>query len=402
MSERVRIVQLGDLHFGRRSLKVTSANGLNQREIDLYDLAAATDQQIIGDVKPHLVVIAGDLYNAAHPHPVAIQHCHRFLRHLREAGIEVLIVGGNHDHKHTTQPSPLLLAEEFEGCHLFLEQGHWDFMGIRFHCLPFEAIAELQRSDDAQLAPFEWAGCNVLVAHAYADGANISSPPEDVKIPPRVLHDERFSGVLLGHVHEHTQLDPGGNAFYCGALDRLTFKEASLGQAPAFWVHEIDPNSGDALEGLSPAMHSRDVLIGTGDIKPRPFSTIIIEQDGMTLEELDQVVLSRLDSVLAEHPGAVVTLSIVGADPQLRSSAYRAQWLRHARSRSALWLEPDFQTRTLHELMDTQFEDADDPDKGTMLQRYRDFLRKQGREDLLPLATQFYEVQADKRKVAGE
>jgi DNA repair exonuclease SbcCD nuclease subunit len=397
----MRIAHLGDLHFGRRNLKISAASGLNQREVDLYDLADALATQL-AELKPDIVVIAGDLYNAQHPHPVAIQHCHRFLRRLREAGIPVLLVGGNHDHKHTSQPSPLLLAQEFEDCVLFLQQGHWDYQGVRFHCLPFEAIAELGRSEDARLEPFEYAPCNVLVAHAYADGANISSPPEDIKVPPVVVHDPHFSGVLLGHVHEHTRLDVGGNAFYCGALDRLSFKEAATGKLPAFWIHDLDPTSADALTGVPAVMESHDILIGTDDIKPRPFAQIVIDQDIMTMEELDEIVRERIEHVLADHPGAVLTLRIANADPQLRSSAYKTQWLKHARAHSALWLEPDFQTKTLHELMDTQFEDIENSDKGTMQQRWRDFLRDQGREDLLVMATHFYEVQADRRKVAGE
>lgn len=390
------IAHLADLHFGKRALRVLdSITGLNQREIDLYDVSDQLAEQLI-EIAPDVVIIAGDLYNAAYPTPVAMQRCLRFLVRLRTAGILVVIIGGNHDHKHTNQPSPLLLAEEFGDCVLFLEQGHYDLAGVRFHCLPFEAIADLVRSADNQLDPFEWAPCNVLVAHAYADGANIASPPEDVKIPPSVIHDPHFSGVLLGHVHEHAQLDPDGNAYYPGALDRLTFKETL--QTPTFYLHEIDPASSDATVGLAPAMTTREVVIEG----VRPFLELTVDQQDRSLEELDAQVRELMTRALAEPGlgGVVVVLRVMNADSQLRASAYRNFWQAHLRTLGGLWLELDIQTRTLRELMDVDFADVTGSENGTMQQRWRDFLKGQDREDLLELAMRLYETQANSRKVA--
>jgi DNA repair exonuclease SbcCD nuclease subunit len=393
----VRIAHLADLHFGKRALRMLDpATGLNQREIDLYDVSDHLADQLI-DLAPDVVVIAGDLYNAAYPTPLAIQRCLRFLRRLRAAGLPVLIIGGNHDHKHTNQPSPLLLAEEFGDCVLFLQQGHWDFEGVRFHCLPFEAIADLVRDGGNELAPFDWAPCNMLVAHAYVDGANIASPPEDVKVPPAIIHDPHFSGVMLGHVHEHAQLDPGGNAYYPGALDRLTFKETL--QTPTFYIHEIDPASADATTGLAPVMNTEEVVIEG----VRPFLELVIDQQEMTLEELDVAVVALMGRALAgpDLDGVVVVLRIVNADGQLRASSYRTSWQNHLRQLGGLWLELDIETRTLRELMDQDFADVTGSENGTMQQRWRDFVRAQGGDDsMLELAMRLYETQANSRKVA--
>ena len=105
----MRLVHLADIHLGFRQYQRQTPTGVNQREADV----ALTFRRVIDKVielKPDLVLIAGDVFNAARPSNPAILHAFqqfsRLMHMLPDA--TVAIVAGNHDTPRTAETGSIL------------------------------------------------------------------------------------------------------------------------------------------------------------------------------------------------------------------------------------------------------------------------------------------------------
>ena len=91
----VKIVHLSDTHLGLRELHHTDAEGRNVREQDVYDVfARAIDKAL--ELKPAAVVHSGDLFHGHHPAAAALGVALDQIERLRAAGIEFVVIAGNH------------------------------------------------------------------------------------------------------------------------------------------------------------------------------------------------------------------------------------------------------------------------------------------------------------------
>ena len=80
----MRLVHLSDLHLGYRQFQRQTAAGINQREADVASVFRAAIDKII-DVKPDLVLMAGDVFHNVRPSNPAILLARRAGR--RQTGV---------------------------------------------------------------------------------------------------------------------------------------------------------------------------------------------------------------------------------------------------------------------------------------------------------------------------
>lgn len=360
------IAHLGDLHLDRRWLTAVGENGVNQREQDVYDALALVGADLVRR-RPDLVVIAGDLFDSMKPSTRARGEAFRFVSGLRRAGLPVLIISGNHDHAKTSALSPLVHLGEFFDCQLATGQTHFDFGDLRVHCLPFPAIADACEGR-APLRPLQFtdAGTDVLVAHAYAHGTNVASPPETVLVPAPLLEDPRIALSMLGHIHQHVCLEEGGNAFYCGPLERLNWGEQTL--EPSYWLHRVGEGRLQGSESVRVASLGDPAL-------PRPFRLIRVQQADRTVDEVNRLVRSRLGEGLE---GAVVRIVVTDCDEQLRTSALPRTWQEEVRKRGGLSCDLSLKSVASEHVLDVEL--ADPPTR--LDEALRSFLSKAKRDDL--------------------
>ena len=96
-STPLRIAHLADTHIGMENYgRVNPETGLNQR---LHDFLASLDQAVEGAIASSvdLVVFAGDIYKTRDPTPTHQREFARRIHRLTAAGIQVMLVAGNHD-----------------------------------------------------------------------------------------------------------------------------------------------------------------------------------------------------------------------------------------------------------------------------------------------------------------
>lgn len=321
------IAQLGDLHLGRRWLGLVADDGANLREDDLARSLAVVERWLIEDVKPDLAVIAGDLFDSVNPTTASRSTAFRMVAALSGAGIELVVIGGNHDQASRSQPSPLEHLAEFFGATVALtQQTHDARCGLRLHLLPYASLARAAAGGEP-LEPFDFAEGrpNVLVAHAYTPCDALRPIPERVVLAPELISNPRFDLVLLGHIHRHLQVAEQPPAFYSGTLENLSFGEKS--EEPAVWIHRHD-------DGISSSSHAIADLGAAG--VPRPMHLIRISA-AADPAQTDRVVRAALAQSQLE--GSLVQIVVDEAEASLRVSGLATRWPDLARAAGALWCE---------------------------------------------------------------
>lgn len=263
----MRILHSSDWHLGRRLY------GFHLLE----DQAAVLEQFIdmAADVRPDLIVLAGDLYDIANPPAEAIRLMNDVINRL-VLGLKcrVLVISGNHDSadrigfaSRLLEESGLLMVGDLSriGSPLRLRDEHGV---VAFHPLPFVEAGAIQAYLD-RVAPdrepslygavmgslldhvrggFRRKERNVLIAHLAVVGAAPSESEREIGttgiLDASLFYD--FDYVALGHLHRPQTI--GQRIRYSGSL--LRYSESEAGQQKSASVVEIDASGDVHIEAL--------------------------------------------------------------------------------------------------------------------------------------------------------
>ncbi|MCC7264254.1 MAG: exonuclease SbcCD subunit D [Candidatus Latescibacteria bacterium] len=277
----LRFLHFADLHLGVETYgRLDPQSGLNTRVQDfVYCLAAVVDLALRERVD--LVLFAGDAYKTCDPEPTYQREFAQHLRRLRQAGIPVVLVVGNHDtpaaygrataldifgvleldNTHVIRRPQLLRIETRNGplqvAGLPWPTRHSLRTRDEYKDLPQEAlnqeiqgicaeqIAEFARTLDPRLPA-------VFTAHLAAAEATYSGSErtavigQDPVLLTSTLANPAFDYVALGHVHKHQDLHPQAapSVVYAGSIERLNFGEEHDPKGCCL-VHIETPPSGE-------------------------------------------------------------------------------------------------------------------------------------------------------------
>jgi exonuclease SbcD len=214
----MRLVHLSDIHLGFRQYQRQTPAGINQREADVaISLRRVIDRVI--ELKPDLVLIAGDVFHAVRPSNPAILHAfHQFSR-LRQAlpDATVVMVAGNHDTPRMAETRCILPL--FAPLGINVVEGEAKRIPFHEHDLSILAVPDMGKTPS--LEPDANAKYNILLLHGEIEGVLPRSGREldrrPMGITQKELGAERWDYVALGHYHVYRQIEP--NAFYSGSLD---------------------------------------------------------------------------------------------------------------------------------------------------------------------------------------
>lgn len=237
----LRVLHTSDWHLGR---------SLHEEPL-LEDQAWALDRlvELARDVRPDVLVVAGDVYDRAVPPAEAVELLDDVLTRLAGLGLPVVVIAGNHDSGERLSFGARLLAGR--GVHLrgsvarahepvelpgkgfvyalpFVDpdvvRGLEGDDGIRGHAAATERVVAKARADAATRAlP------TVLVAHSFVQGA--AQTPDSERpiivgtagsVPPETVAG--FDYVALGHLHAAQSVS--GGVRYSGSLLKYSFAEA--------------------------------------------------------------------------------------------------------------------------------------------------------------------------------
>ncbi len=213
------IAHLSDAHLGHRQY------GLDERLED-YNRAFLNAIDEIIRLKEELdidaVVISGDLFDTQRPPPSIYITAIRGLTRLKEAGIRVFAIRGNHDASVISPiENPLSVLHQMGLLHYldneYVDIGHVRIIGVG------TVYADMQARLVSMINNMTKQGAiNIAVIHQYIEGTpcNYPMPNLDVfTIKRDPLAKLKIDYFAVGHIHEFKARSPGINAVYPGSLE---------------------------------------------------------------------------------------------------------------------------------------------------------------------------------------
>jgi len=219
----MRLVHLSDLHLGYRQFQRQTAAGINQRESDVASVFRAAIDRII-DIRPDLVLIAGDVFHHVRPPNQAILHAHKQFSRLVQALPDALVimVAGNHDAPRSAETVCILRLFSPLGIHVVDAEPRR--LTFPEHDLSVLAVP-YSLAPRPSLNPDPAFGRNILVMHSELRGIiPLSSADVErvaLQVDPSEIGYDRWAYVAMGEYHIHRKLHQ--NAYYSGAIEYTSF-----------------------------------------------------------------------------------------------------------------------------------------------------------------------------------
>jgi len=236
----MKFFHISDLHLGKRVNEFSMID--NQSDILQKIVLLAKEN------KPDAILIAGDVYDKSMPTVEAVQLLDRFLVWLNGLGITVFMISGNHDsaervafgadllkysNVHIVQSyngkmKPIALSDEYGNINIWMMPYLKPSLVRGF--FPEKTIDTYSAAVSAALSniAIDTAARNVLVAHQYITGAEVSEGSEEISVGGSENVDRSlfnaFDYVALGHIHRPQNM--GRETMrYCGTPLKYSFSE---------------------------------------------------------------------------------------------------------------------------------------------------------------------------------
>lgn len=372
----MRFLHTADWHLGRTLRGRSRADEFHDVLGELHAIAVAE--------RVDVMLVAGDIFDSASPGPGAERLLYEALREFVGAGIEVLLLAGNHDSPRRLDAMGRLA--ELVGVHVQANVilpasagGIIDFRRgderAQVAAIPWvpdgrvldalEVLAEddvTRRSYHDRVAAiyskmvegFEPGAIHLLTGHVFIDGALVAS----VDGSERRLHIDRTYGIspqslpgtpqylALGHVHQPQVItDAPAPTAYAGSLLQLDFGER--GQQKGVRVVEARPGR-PADVRFVPLTKGRPLVelrgtpdevvlaaMGAGDAFIRAVIEVGAPEHGLAAR-LREAIPQAVDVRLADGPGAEA-----GPDAEFSTLSPEELFVRYYRSEHGVEPKPE-------------------------------------------------------------
>ena len=309
----MKILHTADWHLGR---SFNNFDLLAEQQFILLKFI-----EIVKEIKPDVVIIAGDIYDRSVPPAAAVTLFSNTIIEIIDLNIPVIAIAGNHDSAERIDYVQHLLGRQ--NFHIFgtlkipvskiiLEDDHGK---IHFYCVPYtepeqakiifdntdirshQHTMEFIISDILDSHPPE--DRSVLIGHSFVSGGESSESERMIinvggseNIDAKVF--EKFNYVALGHLHRPQKFN-AGKIHYSGSPLKYSFSEAE---------HEKSVT-------LVEINHNGDVLLKTISITPQKNVLRIkgrIENDHFILSEKNKIIPAKEDflEITLENEGIVL------------------------------------------------------------------------------------------------
>ena len=236
----MKFIHLSDLHIGKR------VNEYSMLEDQQYILNQILD--IIDEVKPDGVMIAGDVYDKSVPSAEAVALFDDFLVNLSKRNLYVFVISGNHDSSERIafggrlmEASKIYMSPVYDGkvtpVTLEDEYGKINIWMLPFvkpvHVRKFNEEAEISSYTDAMRVAIDNLHVdpnerNIMITHQFVTGAD-RTESEDISVGGTDNVDvsvfDAFDYTALGHLHR-PQNCTSEKVRYSGTPLKYSFSEA--------------------------------------------------------------------------------------------------------------------------------------------------------------------------------
>jgi predicted phosphodiesterase len=227
-SAALKIAHLADLHLGYRAYHRVNARGGNVREADVADAFRQAVNRVT-ELRPDLVLVAGDIFHTVRPSNTAIADAFRQFSLLadRLPDVPIVMIAGNHDSPRSADTGNILnLFREIDGVRVVCDECRTirlPEIDTSILCLPH---VSLSTGEEVPMEPDSASKHNVLMLHGTIRGEAADkkllymSEYGGAEIAEEKLVYGDWDYVALGHYHKMEDL--AANAWYPGGLERTS------------------------------------------------------------------------------------------------------------------------------------------------------------------------------------
>jgi len=227
----MRVLHLADTHLGYSAYRKVTEEGINQREIDIYDAFTQCIDYAV-KTKPDLVLHAGDLFDSVRPTNRAITVALQQILRLSKENIPFIVISGNHETPKLRETGNIFTIFEHLDHVYPIHDNRYETVSLQTknETVMIHAIPQCQTPKDfdmnfKKIALDNNVDYNLLIAHGAVAGIKEFKMNEfnELFIPVKNIRQD-FDYIALGHYHMNTKLQE--NAFYAGSTEHLSFTEA--------------------------------------------------------------------------------------------------------------------------------------------------------------------------------
>jgi exonuclease SbcD len=234
----MKLIHTADIHIGMENYgRLDPETGLSSR---LQDFLKAFDRMVDFAIKEKAdyFIFSGDAFKTREPSPTHLREFAKRIKRLSKAGIQVVLLVGNHDTSNAAGKANTLdiySALETEHVHVIREPSLIIVNGLQIIGIPWVSRAEFAGIHHKIKELFKGVSPTkpaVIMAHASVAGAKYGSERQvlmggDFVLDKEVLDNPQIAYVALGHIHQR-QVIPGTKVpmVYAGSIERVDFGEA--------------------------------------------------------------------------------------------------------------------------------------------------------------------------------
>lgn len=267
----MKFIHLSDLHIGKR---VNEYSMLEDQEYILNQII-----NIIDELKPDGVIIAGDVYDKSVPSAEAVALFDDFLVNLSKRNLYVFVISGNHDSPERIafggrlmEASKIYMSPVYDGelrpVTLEDEYGEINIWMLPFvkpvHIRKFNEDAEISSYTDAMLVAIDNLNVdsnerNIMITHQFVTGAD-RTESEEISVGGTDNVDvsvfDVFDYTALGHIHR-PQNCKSEKVRYSGTPLKYSFSESKDNKSVT--IVELK-EKGNLLVNTIPLVPMRDMV----------------------------------------------------------------------------------------------------------------------------------------------
>jgi DNA repair exonuclease SbcCD nuclease subunit len=228
----MKILHIADTHLGYSAYRKTTEEGINQREIDVYNAFENFINYAL-ETKPDLIIHAGDLFDSVRPNNRAITFAIKQILRLSKQKIPFLVIAGNHEHPKLKETGHIFsVLDHIE--HVYpiynakyeTKMFNFNQKKVSIQMIPQCGIKKEFDEELKKIKPNPSADYNIFVTHGAVAGIKVFTMNEfnELMVPVKAL-SQNFDYIALGHFHNYTKL--ANNVFYPGSTEHFTFTDAN-------------------------------------------------------------------------------------------------------------------------------------------------------------------------------
>lgn len=300
----MKIAHLADLHLGYRAYHRVTPRGVNVREADVAEAFRQAVARLV-EIRPDLVLVAGDVFHTVRPSNTAIADAFRQFSLLTERvrDLPVVIIAGNHDSPRSADTGNILnLFREIDGVRVACDECRsisLPEIETSVLCVPHPALTAEVPPD---LEPDAGARHNVLMLHGdppdgskWAQKVGLRSEFGGAILPEDRIVPSEWDYVALGHHHTAREVEP--NVWYAGGIERTSLNIWAEKEEKGFLVYDTASSTAEFH-----AVETRSMV----DL-PR------ISAEGLGAEELDETIGAAVGRIQDGLRGKMVRMVVYDA-----------------------------------------------------------------------------------------